>query len=234
MAKDYLDAIHAVQPSGPYLIGGWSLGGVIAYEVAQQLISHSQSVSKLILLDTSIPERSIRSEMQNHSGQVGLEYGINLTLEELVSLSPEEQLPFLYEHAQKLGVLRDDTPEFVVQKIIDDLKRLFHHHTQLASNYQLSPLGAPILLVRPKDVPVQVVGGEDRGWGLWSPDVSVQFIPGHHHSMVPSRVREAAHSHCGNVNVNANAWCGVSLTSSSFTRKAALPTYRSSLRLFPL
>jgi len=41
-----------VQPEGPYLIGGYCLGGTIAYEIAQQLTSRVQEVGLLALLDT--------------------------------------------------------------------------------------------------------------------------------------------------------------------------------------
>ena len=37
MAADYLKQIRGVQPQGPYLIGGFSFGGLVAYEMAQQL-----------------------------------------------------------------------------------------------------------------------------------------------------------------------------------------------------
>ncbi len=37
MAATYLEALLAVQPEGPYLLGGWSIGGVIAWEMAQRL-----------------------------------------------------------------------------------------------------------------------------------------------------------------------------------------------------
>jgi amino acid adenylation domain-containing protein len=51
MAALYIEAMMTVQPEGPYLLGGWSLGGVIAYEMAQQLVAQSQSVGQLLLLD---------------------------------------------------------------------------------------------------------------------------------------------------------------------------------------
>jgi len=51
MAALYIEAMMTVQPEGPYLLGGWSLGGVIAYEMAQQLVAQGQSVGQLLLLD---------------------------------------------------------------------------------------------------------------------------------------------------------------------------------------
>ena len=52
MAEFYLQSLVKVQPKGPYRIGGWSLGGVIAYEMGQQLRKRGEKVDKLILFDS--------------------------------------------------------------------------------------------------------------------------------------------------------------------------------------
>jgi len=51
----YLAEIKRRQPEGPYLIGGWSAGGVMAYEVAQQLINSGDKVESLVLIDAPCP-----------------------------------------------------------------------------------------------------------------------------------------------------------------------------------
>ena len=50
-AQDYLEQIRAVQPSGPYSIAGWSLGGLIAYEMAVRLQAAGERVGLLALID---------------------------------------------------------------------------------------------------------------------------------------------------------------------------------------
>ncbi|MEM7346155.1 MAG: amino acid adenylation domain-containing protein, partial [Chloroflexota bacterium] len=55
MAAHYRELIQTVQPHGPYLIGGWSLGGVVAFELAQQLHQQNQTVDLLTLIDTRAP-----------------------------------------------------------------------------------------------------------------------------------------------------------------------------------
>ena len=52
MATLYLKELRAVQPHGPYLIGGRSFGGVVAFEMACQLQSAGEEVKLLALLDT--------------------------------------------------------------------------------------------------------------------------------------------------------------------------------------
>ncbi|AKF09447.1 non-ribosomal peptide synthetase [Sandaracinus amylolyticus] len=55
MAPVYLARIRALQPHGPYLLGGVSFGGVVAYEVAQRLRALGERVELLVLLDTILP-----------------------------------------------------------------------------------------------------------------------------------------------------------------------------------
>jgi amino acid adenylation domain-containing protein len=54
-ARDYLDAIRKQQPQGPYRIGGMSFGGIVAYEVAQQLRAAGEEVELLAMFDTVLP-----------------------------------------------------------------------------------------------------------------------------------------------------------------------------------
>ncbi|KAG9635924.1 polyketide synthase, partial [Aureobasidium melanogenum] len=51
----YLAEIKRRQPQGPYIIGGWSAGGVIAYAVAQALLANGEEVERLLLLDSPCP-----------------------------------------------------------------------------------------------------------------------------------------------------------------------------------
>ncbi|MEJ1935115.1 amino acid adenylation domain-containing protein, partial [Nostoc sp. NIES-2111] len=55
MASLYVKTIREFQPQGPYRLGGWSFGGVVAYEVAQQLYRQGQEVSLLAILDSYVP-----------------------------------------------------------------------------------------------------------------------------------------------------------------------------------
>jgi surfactin family lipopeptide synthetase A len=52
MSALYVKEIRSVQPHGPYLLGGYCLGGTIAYEAAQQLRAAGEEVALLALFDT--------------------------------------------------------------------------------------------------------------------------------------------------------------------------------------
>jgi amino acid adenylation domain-containing protein len=64
MAARYLEELPAVAPAGPYALGGWSLGGAIAYEMARQLRAAGEAVELLALIDPSpLPPRPAVGEM---------------------------------------------------------------------------------------------------------------------------------------------------------------------------
>ena len=67
MAADYLRQIRGVQPQGPYLIGGFSFGGLVAYEMAQQLRQSGQDVGLLVLIDPTPPRFSASQPPSNGS-----------------------------------------------------------------------------------------------------------------------------------------------------------------------
>jgi acetoacetyl-CoA synthetase len=52
MAEFFLDAIRQLQPLGPYLLIGYSLGGLVVWEMAQQLSRAGEDVPLLVLLDS--------------------------------------------------------------------------------------------------------------------------------------------------------------------------------------
>ena len=51
MAAHYADIVEAVRPYGPYDLGGYSLGGLLAYEVARQLQERGADVADIVMLD---------------------------------------------------------------------------------------------------------------------------------------------------------------------------------------
>ena len=180
MAEEYVAAIRAFQPNGPYILGGWSAGGLVALEIAQQFLAQGESIRMLALLDTS-PETA---DDPHWADKPGMEYGLDLSLEELSRLGPDKQLPFLWQHALKLGLIESSVPMQVAHQVLDDLKRIFHHHMVLTDRYVARHYPGRLTLFRPSNAPFPVSTRHDRGWGSLAADVDVRFVPGQHHSMV--------------------------------------------------
>jgi amino acid adenylation domain-containing protein len=56
VARKYIEKIKKVQPQGPYCIGGWSIGGTIAFEMVRQLEEVGEGIDFLALFDTAAPD----------------------------------------------------------------------------------------------------------------------------------------------------------------------------------
>lgn len=55
MVSKYIECIRAIQPVGPYFIGGFSSGGLVGYEIARKLEEQGEEIGQLIMLDTMPP-----------------------------------------------------------------------------------------------------------------------------------------------------------------------------------
>jgi amino acid adenylation domain-containing protein len=55
MARAYVASLRAFQPHGPYILGGFSVGGLLSYEMARQIRAEGDLVEGVILLDTILP-----------------------------------------------------------------------------------------------------------------------------------------------------------------------------------
>jgi acyl transferase domain-containing protein/thioesterase domain-containing protein len=114
MAGDYIKALRIVQPHGPYLLGGWSFGGVVAFEMAQQLQKQGNKVALLALIDIGAP---IEGSKQAHLDDATLlawfaiDFGISsepelaLLVNTLRGFEWNEQLHYLLAQAKKFNIL---------------------------------------------------------------------------------------------------------------------------------
>ncbi|PSL56087.1 amino acid adenylation domain-containing protein [Saccharothrix carnea] len=105
MAASYLAAIRRVRPEGPYVLGGWSFGGFVAYEIARVLRAEDpDAVSELVLLDSITMRR-------DHDVTVGDDALMEFFYWELVwferSLDAVEPLPAEFSEDEKLDRVLD-------------------------------------------------------------------------------------------------------------------------------
>jgi thioesterase domain-containing protein len=106
MASAYIELIREVQPTGPYALGGWSFGGIVAYEMAQQLSRMGEQVSRLFLLDTSAPEIVIGIAHRTTDAVLltilAMEVGLDISLADLEGLDSDEQLSIIGDKMAQL------------------------------------------------------------------------------------------------------------------------------------
>ncbi len=55
VASIFIQEIRAIQPQGPYMLGGWSLGGILAFEASRQLIAQGETITNLLMIDSPCP-----------------------------------------------------------------------------------------------------------------------------------------------------------------------------------
>ena len=60
IAAAQLATIRAVQPHGPYVLGGFCLGGLTAFEIARQLEAQGESVERLLIIDATVRNRRLK------------------------------------------------------------------------------------------------------------------------------------------------------------------------------
>jgi amino acid adenylation domain-containing protein len=116
MATHYIEVMRGVQPEGPYLLGGWSMGGVVAYEMARQLHAQGHQIALLALLDSDLPAPSKQLEeldeltlLENFARDMGVSpEQLEISPEELMRIGPEEQLDYVLQRARHYGLLPPD------------------------------------------------------------------------------------------------------------------------------
>jgi thioesterase domain-containing protein len=63
----FVAAVRRAQPSGPYHVGGWSFGGLVAWEMARQLAAEGADVGLVALLDTAVPSARRADDLLDHA-----------------------------------------------------------------------------------------------------------------------------------------------------------------------
>lgn len=74
LVTGFLNEIKKRQPTGPYILGGWSSGGVFAYRAAQRLIAEGQRVENLVIIDSPEPKGMDRlpQRFYDHCSAIGI------------------------------------------------------------------------------------------------------------------------------------------------------------------
>jgi non-ribosomal peptide synthetase component F/thioesterase domain-containing protein len=193
----YLEAVRTVQPHGPYFLGGWSFGGYVAYEMAQQLRSMNEDVGALLLLDiTAVPPRENREESRNAKALeledaefllriVKGESPAEFSLEAVQHEGPEERLRYLLNQLVAAQLLAPETTLSQVRDFITGWKR----RAQSVNDYDMRPFGGRITLIRSTERPPGSEGpdldpnDETAGFAKLSPEtVRVYPVQGARHA----------------------------------------------------
>ncbi len=186
MAALYLSAVRAVQPRGPYLLGGWSMGGSLAFEMARQLQAQGEEVGLLALIDTyasAFPGGTVAPEWLEPARLGALFYrdllraaGADLPCseEELARLAPDEALRVLEEAGRAAVAL----PESGMQSL-RTLRQVFEANLRAAWSYVPRPYEGALLSFEASE------SSRPHGWEpLALGGVEVHTLPGDHYALL--------------------------------------------------
>jgi thioesterase domain-containing protein len=141
IATHYLREIRTVRPKGPYRLGGYCFGGMVAFEIAQQLQKQNERVDLVVLVDPSSP-RSV---------QLPLPPSENAGGSEQTGGSSRDGTSFrdeLSRHLQRMKALRSSQlPTYVLQRVkgkaVDSSLKIIRPIQKLAIRVYLG-LGRPL------------------------------------------------------------------------------------------
>lgn len=204
MASEYVEAIQSVQSSGPYLLCGWSMGGVIAFEMARQLQQRGERIGLLALLDSQAPSGE-ESEFKwsilltIFAFDLGLKYeNLSVSMEEIGRLPQMAQFRRVWTEARSNGVVPKDMTLIEFRKLFD----IYKINANTMRSYLAKEYEGRITLFTPEQDMAEYVFSQDpeylesltsenyrkdptKGWGkLASGGVDLQIVPGDHFSMI--------------------------------------------------
>ncbi|HEX4954611.1 MAG TPA: amino acid adenylation domain-containing protein, partial [Thermoanaerobaculia bacterium] len=184
LAELHLGALRAVQPAGPYRLAGWSMGGLVALEIARLLCRQGEPIAQLCLLDSApgpVLARAPRhrdDDLRDFARHLGITVGANT--QELFGAALESgDLGVLLELAHRHRLLPPDVG-------LTDLERrleVYRGNVEAALAYRAEPYPEPVLLV---------LAGEGaiarNGWlAAWEPSLpraEVRIVAGDHFGML--------------------------------------------------
>lgn len=182
MAEAYVAALRARQPAGPYYLGGWSLGGNVAFEMARQLTEAGETVARLALLDAGLapPDRAL-TEQDFLPLLLGLFPAEDqLPLDALQALPPQEQLDYFIARAGRALLVDREAAEQHFQAVF----RVFQANVKAVLEYRPRLYRGTLTLLRAREQAVDLGSDPELGWGPWAERVEVISIPTDHVHMI--------------------------------------------------
>jgi len=195
MAQRMVHLIQQVQEAGPYKLAGWSFGGVLAYEIAQQLLDRGHELEFLGLMDAFCPDDDVRDAPERTPEAVL----VDLCEDQRMVRSrgrfvasavdePDPSLGFdeLFDRYRALQALPENFEHLSSLDAREQCRNLEVHSRAMAA-YRPRPIDVPVHLFvageRPGAWPVLTAS---LGWERCVPEhlLHVQAVPGSHHSMM--------------------------------------------------
>ena len=110
MAEHYMSLIRAIQPHGPFVIGGYSFGGIVALSIASKLANAGETVTRLFLFDTYFVS-SVEESASSYTYEWG-QRAIDAVVEHFPPLSQRQEQELRVELRKNTGIMALHDPVF--------------------------------------------------------------------------------------------------------------------------
>lgn len=184
MARAYVAAIRGVQPSGPYLISGWSFGGTVAFEMSRQLEEAGESVPAILMFDAPSPYLEGSDEDEVEFLLERLRPAAGLSLENVhLHTTQQARLHYLFEQQKLAGLFAPDVDFSYAETRL----KVHMHHNRILSRYRPSgPFKGRIIFFKPMEK-IPFDSKMDNPIPAWKPlaagGLEVCDAPGNHFNM---------------------------------------------------
>ena len=191
LAAYYVRHMRRVQLKGPYLIGGVSAGGVVALEMAQQLLAEGQQVGALVMIDTPYGKMFLRQA--EYAAPLWRHWrAYLLTCLRVAGVPPVADMPRPVRwlrnllHPPRRAREQSYRPESKqVEEFWTYVLRGITAHIHAVRRHRLKPYPGEILYFWARDTRLLGLGDPRRGWNrVARGGVTVHEIPGHHHEVL--------------------------------------------------
>lgn len=199
-AEQYIRAIKTADPEGPYLLGGYSFGGLVAFEMAHQLKTAGGQVASVVMFDThssvfdrKLPEDDSADLLVRLAWMTSRKRGLRLLLpvEELRKLAEDDQLEYFMREMDKHDLLPEQAEVIYLRRFL----RGFRARQKAARMYEPGVYDGRVTLLRceqedeltTKRLEEAGMKHDDQtlGWGdLVSGAVDIRVVPGFHEGMM--------------------------------------------------
>jgi thioesterase domain-containing protein/acyl carrier protein len=204
MAADRLAAVLAFQPSGPYLLGGFCAGGMVAFEMAQQLRKRGQRVDLVLMIDARAPNARFRAADRLVGGVAwllrlgpGTRSRLFRRLRRFLAAFADAWhrgigalIVFVLKKPYSVtrGVLGEAEPEGPSAPL-NEWQQLWQEHHEALEDYVPQPYPGRLVLLRSA---LMAPGDPVAEWQHVNAGVLVQPIPGNHKTCVTRYVEDLA------------------------------------------
>ena len=154
MAAHYIQDIRRVQPQGPYFLGGYSYGGAIAFEMAQQLAAEGQHDTVVVLFDTNFPQLDPSASSTAAS--------VSSAVMTLFRVPASERAKYLWRMAT--APVRMAQRRLHVAHLPENSKRVRTACLQAEHDYKPQPYAGRVILFRSNHKPLGQLVDPRAGW----------------------------------------------------------------------